>query len=92
MVNFGFTRGIERMLRAKPPKKKKEETPRLSTHFIMTVIMPCVMLACKGEFKVKDQKVLDRLANRIQRYINNIANGSVSVEELHTMMECKNAK
>ena len=92
MVNFGFTRGAERMLRTKPPKKKKEERPKLSTHFIMSVIMPCVMLACKDEFKIKDQARLDKLGRRIQGYINRVADGSVSVEELHTMMECKDAK
>lgn len=76
------------MIRAKPKKKKKDKA-NVSKHFILSVIMPCVMLACKDEFKIKDQKTLDRLADRIQRYINNLDNKSVSQEELHNLMRCK---
>lgn len=81
------------MFRAKPPKKKQpEKQPKISTHFIMSVIMPCVMLACKDEFKIEDQETLDRLGARIQRYIGHIADGSVSYKELHSLMKCKDAK
>lgn len=77
------------MIRAKP-KKKKKDPPSISTHFIMSVIMPCVMLGCKDEFKIRDQERLDRLARRIQQYIDYLADGVVSHEELNSLIKCEN--
>ena len=75
------------MKRANPPKKKQEKQPKLSTHFIMSVIMPCVMLACKDKFKIKAKKDMDDLAERIERYVGYIADGKVTVGQLHSMIE-----
>lgn len=69
-------------------KKKKDPTPKFPTHFVMGVIMPCVMLAIKDEFNAKPDK-LDRVAKRIQRYIDHIADGQVPQSKLREMMECK---
>ena len=78
------------MLRAKPPKKKQpEKQPKISTSFIMSVIMPCVMLACKDQFEIETQEELDELNVRVRRYINYISDGTVSLEELHSLMECR---
>ena len=89
-VNSGTMWGIEKMLRAKP-KKKKQQAPQIKvpTQFIMDVLMPCLVLACKDEFKITDQDALDRATKRARRYIGYIADGSVSVGELHSLMECK---
>lgn len=67
-------------------KKKKGVEYNVSTHHIMKVIMPCVMAACKDEFRIKDQEKLDKLAKRVQRYINSVANGTLSIEELSRFM------
>lgn len=78
------------MLRAKPKKKKQQEPQiKVPTQFIMDVLMPCLVLACKDEFKITDQDALDRATTRARRYIGYIADGSVSIDELHTLMECK---
>ena len=54
------------MLRAKPPKKKQpEKQPKISTSFIMSVIMPCVMLACKDQFEIETQEELDEWEKQI---------------------------
>lgn len=70
-------------------KNKKQPEHKASTHFIMNVIMPCVMLACKDEFKVKDQSKLESLAKRIQHYIDLIADGHVSEAQLNDLMRIK---
>ena len=81
------------MLRAKPPKKKnKEPQIKVPTQFIMDVLMPCLVLACKDEFEITDQDALDRATLRARRYIGYIADGSVSIDELHSLMECKDAE
>ncbi len=81
------------MLRAKPPKKKnKEPQIKVPTQFIMDVLMPCLVLACKDEFNITDQDALDRATSRARRYIGYIADGSVSMDELHSLMECKDAE
>ena len=78
------------MLRAKPPKKKnKEPQIKVPTHFIMDVLMPCLVLACKDEFEIADQDALDRATKRARRYIGYIADGIVSVDELHSLMVCR---
>lgn len=77
------------MQRFKKPKENKEKSVTVSTHFIMKVVMPCVMLACKDEFKVKDPEKLARLAGRAQHNINLIANKAVSEKQLATLMEIK---
>ena len=79
------------MKRAKPPKKNKELTPKMPTHFIMSVIMPCVMLACKDKYKAT-QSDLDDLSQRINRYIEYIADGKVTLSQLHEMMEVRDEK
>ena len=83
------------MQRFKKPKKTKETTPEVSTHFIMKVIMPCVMLGCKDEFnlkeKEKDIERLHRLSVRIQRYINLIADGQVTEKQLNEFMRIEEA-
>jgi len=77
------------MERVKITKKNKQQQT-VSKHFIMQVIMPCVMLACKDTFKLKetpkDQEKLDKLASETQRYIDMIASGAVSDQELKTLM------
>lgn len=80
------------MKRFKSPKKNAGPTAKVPTHFIMEVIMPCVMLGCKDKFKIKDQKELDDLGKIIERYISYIADGSVTVEQLHELMEVHNAE
>jgi hypothetical protein len=74
------------MKRAKPPKKNKEPTQKLSTHFIMSVVMPCVALACKDVFKA-DQKQLDEMAKAADRYMGYIADGKATLQDLHKLME-----
>jgi len=74
------------MQRCKKPKKKKEPNIKVPMNVVMRVIMPCVMLACKDEFKIKDQEHLDKLNKRVQRYIDMISDGTVSEEELHQFM------
>ena len=66
------------MQRCKKPKKKKEPQINVPTNFIMKVIMPCVMLACKDEFKIKDQERLTKLNKRVNRYIEMISDGTIS--------------
>ena len=80
------------MQRCKKPKKKKEPQIKVPTNFIMKVIMPCVMLACKDEFKIKDQEKLTKLNKRVNRYIEMISDGSISEEELHQFMIAVDSK
>lgn len=77
------------MFRARPPKKKKDIQPKISTKFILDVLMPCIMLACKDEFKIKDSEKLEKLNIRARRYIKHIADGNISIEELHSLMKCR---
>ena len=79
------------MQRAKIKNKKKSECTA-STHFIMNVIMPCIMLACKDEFKIKDQERLTKLNKRVNRYIEMISDGTISEEELHQFMIAVDSK
>ena len=79
------------MKRFKKPKENKEKPINVSTHFIMKVIMPCVMLACKDVFKIKDQSKLDILGKRIQHYIDLIADKKVSEAQLAELMEIREA-
>lgn len=74
------------MKRCKKQREKRDEPVKVSTHFIMKVIMPCVMLACKDEFKVKDPSKLDNLGKRIQHNINLIADKKVSEQQLAGLM------
>lgn len=80
------------MQRCKKPKKKKEPQIKVPTNFIMKVIMPCVMLACKDEFKIKDQEKLTKLNKRVNRYIEMISDGTISEEELHKFMIAVDSK
>lgn len=80
------------MKRFKKPKENKEPQVKVSTHFIMKVIMPCVMLACKDEFKVKDQSRLDKLGKRIQHNIDLIADKKVTEAQLSTLMAIEDSK
>jgi hypothetical protein len=79
------------MKRFKKPKENKEKPFKASTHFMMNVIMPCVMLACKDEFKIKDQETLTRLGKRVQHYIDLIADKYVTEKQLAELMEIKEA-
>ena len=79
------------MKRFKKPKENKEKPVKVSTSFIMKVIMPCVMLACKDVFKIKDQSKLDILGQRIQHYIDLIADKKVSESQLAELMEIREA-
>ena len=85
------------MKRVKKPKKNQEPQTKVSTHFIMKVILPCVMLACKDTFNLKEDKPkdlekLEVLGNKIQHYIDLIADGSVSPKELSTLMTIEDRK
>ena len=80
------------MQRCKKPKKKQEPQIKVPTNFIMKVIMPCVMLACKDEFKIKDQERLTKLNKRVNRYIEMISDGTISEEELHQFMIAVDSK
>ena len=75
------------MKRFKKPKKEKEKTFRVPNEYIMKVIMPCVMLACKDEFKVKNNDKLTKLSRRIQQNINFIASDMITQEQLHELMD-----
>lgn len=55
---------------------------------IMNLIMPVVMLACKDEFKLTQDK-LDAVGKRADRYFEHIADGSVTIGELHSLMEAR---
>lgn len=68
--------------------KKKEQPVKVSKHFIMTVILPCVMLACKDKYKSSPEDLAD-LSKRINRYIGFIADGTVTLAELQDMMEIR---
>jgi len=70
-------------------KKKPTKEVKVSTHFIMTVIMPCVMLACKDKYDTSPEELHD-LSKRINRYIAFIADGSVTVKELNALMAVDN--
>jgi len=72
-------------------KKKPTKEVKVSTHFIMTVIMPCVMLACKDKYKTSPEELQD-LSKRIMRYIKFIADGEVSVKELNELMDVVDTK
>lgn len=74
------------MKRFKKPKNKKPQPINVPMDVIMRVIMPCVMLACKDEFKIKDQERLDKLNSRVKRYIAMIDDGTVTQEQLHEFM------
>lgn len=76
------------MKRFKKPKKEKP-APMVPTEFLMKVIMPCVMLACKDEFKIKDPSKLEQLGARIQQNINFISNDMVTKDQLHEFMEIR---
>lgn len=71
-------------------KKKHDNQPKMPTHFIMSVIMPCVMLACKDVFKA-NQEQIDELAKTTERYIGYLADKKVTLTELHKMMEVRTA-
>ena len=75
----------------KKRKKKQQVQPKVPTHFIISVIMPCVMLACKDKFKCTQEELND-LAHRVERYISYIADGSVTVEELKSLIEVRYEK
>ena len=76
------------MQRAKIKNKKKSECTA-STHFIMNVIMPYIMLACNDEFKIKDDSKLTSLAKRIKHYIDLIADGAVTEKQLNELIHIK---
>lgn len=55
---------------------------------IMSLIMPVVSLACKDEFKL-NQEQLTAMSRRADRYFEHIASGSVTIDQLHSLMEVK---
>ena len=58
---------------------------------IMDLIMPVVMLACKDELRLNQGK-LDAVSRRADRYFEHIADGSVSIDQLHELMEVKDVR
>lgn len=71
-------------------RAKPEIESKVPMHHVMNVILPCVMLACKDEYDSSPEE-LQKLGARINRYISHIANGYITVKDLHQMMEVRDA-
>ena len=89
------------MIRAKPPKKKQSvdqkllryEIKKRTDHIYETVnkeisekTLKIIMLACKDEFWLSDEK-LEKLYNRIERYLNMVGDHEVSLEQVDGFLD-----
>lgn len=69
---------------------KANKEPKISTHFIMRVILPCVTLACKDTFNASEEQ-LKEFCGRVNRYMGYLADKTISLSELEELVTVRDS-